>query len=160
MVLSHPRIWLRGITSRLLQGEHTSGAITCLLRKLPSEFSVQQTHSFPSAESFFPTIKSGFRKPSNREYRDLLDMDSEGLMGEEFSTEIGSTVKLQRICELMGDMNSLPRPAIDSRMEALNDEVNTQMFLGKLQEWQNSTPENVKNQGMLGLHRLQTNPRS
>ncbi|KAH9219738.1 hypothetical protein DL95DRAFT_404483 [Leptodontidium sp. 2 PMI_412] len=99
-----------------------------------------------AAESFFPTIKSGFRKPSNREYRDLLDMDSEGLMGEEFSTEIGSTVKLQRICELMGDMNSLPRPAIDSRMEALNDEVNTQMFLGKLQEWQNSTPENVKNQ--------------
>ncbi|KAH6712351.1 hypothetical protein BKA61DRAFT_485453 [Leptodontidium sp. MPI-SDFR-AT-0119] len=85
---------------------------------------------------------AGFRKPSNREYRDLLDMDSEGLMGEEFSTEIGSTVKLQRICELMGDMNSLPRPAIDSRMEALNDEVNTQMFLGKLQEWQNSTPEN------------------
>ncbi|PVH73568.1 hypothetical protein DL98DRAFT_594915 [Cadophora sp. DSE1049] len=99
-----------------------------------------------AADALFPSIKRGFRKPNNRDYRDMLDKDSEGVMQEEFSTGIGSAVKLQRLCEQIGDVNSLPRVAIDPRMEALNDEVNIQMFLGNLQEWQKSTPETVRNQ--------------
>ncbi|KAH7348525.1 hypothetical protein BKA65DRAFT_398517, partial [Rhexocercosporidium sp. MPI-PUGE-AT-0058] len=91
-------------------------------------------------------INRGFRKPNNRNYRDLLDKDSEGVMNEEFLTEIGSTVKLQRLVEMIGDVNALPRPAVDPRMEALNDEVNIQMFLDQLQEWQKSTPEHIRNQ--------------
>ena len=70
-------------------------------------------------------------------------------MQEEFLTEIRSTVKLQRLVEQIGDVNCLPRVAIDPRMEALNDEVNIQMFLGNLQEWQKSTPDTVRNQGMI-----------
>ncbi|KAK0121832.1 hypothetical protein ONS95_010113 [Cadophora gregata] len=97
-----------------------------------------------AAYALFPSIKRGFRKPKNRDYRDMLDRDSEGVMQEEFSTDIGYTLKLQRLCEQIGDVNALPRPSIDPRMEALNDEVNIQMFLGNLQECQKSTPDTVR----------------
>lgn len=104
--------------------------------------------SLSRADALFPSIKRCFRKPNNRDYCDRLDKDSESLIQDEFWIEVGSTVKLQRLCEQIGDMNALPRLAIDPRMEDPNDEVNIQMFLGQLQEWRNSTPDHVRNQGM------------
>ncbi|KAH7412843.1 hypothetical protein BKA64DRAFT_339090 [Cadophora sp. MPI-SDFR-AT-0126] len=126
------------ITTDLIEGDHFSAAarrtyLGCY-------------YMSSAADALFPSIKRGFRKPNNRDYRDMLDKDSEGVMGEEFSSDLGATVKLQRLCEQIGDVNSLPRVAVDPRMEALNDEVNIQMFLGNLQEWQKSTPESVRSQ--------------
>ncbi len=94
----------------------------------------------------------GFRKPNNRHFRELLDKHGEALMQEDFSTEIGSLIKLQRMSERIGDINSLKRPALDPQMEALNDEVNIQMFLSELQEWRASTPEAIKNLSERPLH--------
>ncbi|KAL2064298.1 hypothetical protein VTL71DRAFT_4792 [Oculimacula yallundae] len=104
-----------------------------------------------AADALFPSIKRGFRKPNSHHYRDLLDKDGEGLMADDYLTEIGSSVKLQRLCEQIGEVNALPRLDIDPRMEALNDEVNIQMFLGQLQEWQTSTPEHIKSQATVVL---------
>ncbi|CZS93246.1 uncharacterized protein RAG0_03616 [Rhynchosporium agropyri] len=110
-----------------------------------------------AADALFPSIKRGFRKPNNGNYRDLLDKDGEGVMQEEFLSEIGSTVKLQRLCEQIGDVNALPRLDVSPQMEALNDEVNIQMFLGQLHEWQYSTPAHIKCQGENHPRQLEQN---
>ncbi|KAI9055633.1 hypothetical protein LZ554_000577 [Drepanopeziza brunnea f. sp. 'monogermtubi'] len=98
-----------------------------------------------AAALLFPTLKMGWRKPNNRHYRDLLDHHSPDLMHEELQTEIGSLVRLQRLSERIGETNSPnTSSAQDPQTEALTAEVNIQVFLHELQDWQACTSEAIQ----------------
>ncbi|EKD21312.1 hypothetical protein MBM_00425 [Drepanopeziza brunnea f. sp. 'multigermtubi' MB_m1] len=104
-----------------------------------------------AAEILFPTLKVGWRKPNNRHYRDLLDNHSPELMHEELQTEIGSLVRLQRLSERIGETNSPnTSSAQDPQTEALTAEINIQVFLRELQDWQACTSEAIKS--LMGVH--------
>lgn len=92
-------------------------------------------------------LSQGFQKPNNIVYREIMDVHGEVLMLDEFSPEIHSLVKLERLVEKISEWHSSKMPSDHSQMEALNDEVNIQIILNELSEWRASTPDLVKNLG-------------
>jgi hypothetical protein len=87
----------------------------------------------------------GFQKPNNLHYRNLMDTVGESLLKDENSTEIYSLVRLQRLAEKIATHHLAKQPAPNPEMECLNDEVNIQIFLNELNDWRNSTSEDIKN---------------
>lgn len=97
------------------------------------------------------SLSQGFQKPNNLHYRNLMDLHGEVLMLDEYSPEIYSLVKLQRLTEKIMEWHASKQPVGDSQMEALNAEVNIQIFLNELLEWRNSTNDVVRNLPSIGL---------
>jgi hypothetical protein len=74
-----------------------------------------------------------------------MDSYGQSLVLNESSAEISSLIKLQRLSKRIAEAHSSEEPKGDPRMEALNSEVNIQMFQYELQEWRNSTPLLIRN---------------
>lgn len=77
-----------------------------------------------------------------------MSTHSEELMQHKLTTEIGSLVILQRMCERIGDANITKRPTLAAHMESLDDQENIQRFLIELEEWRQSTPDHVRSCSM------------
>ncbi|KUJ19262.1 uncharacterized protein LY89DRAFT_731670 [Mollisia scopiformis] len=97
------------------------------------------------------SLSQGFQKPNNLQYQSLMDVHGEVLMLDEHSPEIYSLVKLQRIAEKIMMWHSSKQPAGDSQMDALNAEVNIQIFLNELNEWRHSTNDVIRNLINIGI---------
>jgi hypothetical protein len=87
----------------------------------------------------------GFQKPAELRYRNLMDSHGKSLLQEESSAEVSSLVKLQRLAERIAEVHQSFELKGDPQMEALNAEVNIQMFQHEVQEWQKSVPTHVRN---------------
>jgi hypothetical protein len=74
-----------------------------------------------------------------------MDSYGQSLVVHESSAEISSLIKLQRLSKRIAEAHSSEEPQGDPQMEALNSEVNIQMFQYELQEWRNSTPLLIRN---------------
>lgn len=74
-----------------------------------------------------------------------MDSYSQSLVLQESSAEISSLIKLQRLSKRIAEAHSSEEPQGDPQMEALNSEVNIQMYQYELQEWRNSTPLLIRN---------------
>jgi hypothetical protein len=83
-----------------------------------------------------------------------MDSHGQNLVQDESSAEISSIVKIQRLAERIAEVHSSYEPKGDSQMEALNAEVNIQMFQHELQEWRDSTPTPIRNLRMSILNSL------
>ncbi len=87
----------------------------------------------------------GFQKPNNLHYRNLMDEHGASLVNSEHSEEINSLVKLQRFVEKIRDLHTAKQPSGDPQTEALDAEVNIQVFLNELEQWRMTTTELTKN---------------
>jgi hypothetical protein len=74
-----------------------------------------------------------------------MDNYGQSLVLQESSAEISSLIKLRRLSERIVEAHSSEEPQEDTQMEALNSEVNIQIFQYELQEWRNSTPMLIRN---------------
>jgi hypothetical protein len=83
-----------------------------------------------------------------------MDIHGQSLLLEESSAEISSLVKLQRLAERIAEVHSSNEPKGDPQMEALNAEVNIQIFQHEIQEWRNSTSAPIRNLRTLILNSL------
>jgi hypothetical protein len=83
-----------------------------------------------------------------------MDSHGQSLVQDEGSAEISSLVKIQRLAERIAEVHSSDEPRGDPQMEALNAEVNIQMFQHELQEWRDSTSPSIRNLRMLILNSL------
>jgi hypothetical protein len=93
----------------------------------------------------FSRLTLGFQKPAELRYRNLMDSHGQSLVQGESSSEISSLIRLQRLAERIAEVHSSDEPKGDPQMEALNAEVNIQMFQHELQEWRISTSTAIKN---------------
>lgn len=93
----------------------------------------------------FARLSLGFQKPAELRYRNLMDSHGQSLVQGESSSEISSLIILQRLAKRIAEVHSSDQPKGDPQMEALNAEVNIQMFQHELQEWRVSTSAAIKN---------------
>jgi hypothetical protein len=80
-----------------------------------------------------------------------MDGHGQSLLQDESSAEISSLIKLQRLAERIAEVHRSSEPKGDLQMEALNAEVNIQMFQHEVQEWRKSIATLVRNLRMLLL---------
>jgi len=64
-----------------------------------------------------------------------MDSYGQSLVVHESSAEISSLIKLQRLSKKIAEVHSSEEPQGDPQMEALNSEVNIQMFQYELFEF-------------------------
>jgi len=100
------------------------------------------------ADLIFSSLSLGFQKPNNLRYRNLMDTHGQALVQDESSAEISSLVKLQRLAERVAEIHSTKEFIGDPQIQAVSAEVNVQMLLNELQEWQRSTPDVIRNMRM------------
>jgi len=71
------------------------------------------------------------------------------LLQKESSAEITSLLTLHRLSQRVAEVHSTfetnEHPPMDPEMEALNAEVNIQMFQHEIQEWRKSVPMSIRN---------------
>ncbi|KAF4635325.1 hypothetical protein G7Y89_g2780 [Cudoniella acicularis] len=97
------------------------------------------------------SISMGFQKPNAMQYRNLMDLHGQSLLEDEGPTEIQSLLKLQRLAERIVELHQSKQTTSDSYMDTFNSEVNVQIFINELQEWRDSTPQEIKNLPFVAL---------
>lgn len=85
-----------------------------------------------------------------------MDSHGQSLLQGESLAEISSLVKLQRLAQRIAEVHSSydREPNADPQMEALNAEVNIQMFQHEVHEWRKSVSLSIRNLRTFTLSRL------
>lgn len=96
-------------------------------------------------------LSLSFQKHPELRYCKLMDSYGQSLVLQESSAEISSLIKLQRLSKRIAEAHSSEEPQGDPQMEALNSEVNIQVYQYELQEWRNSTPLLIRNLPFIGI---------
>jgi len=77
-----------------------------------------------------------------------MDDHGRALLLSSPSSDFFALVQLQHLRERIAKIHLTKTPAADLRMEAINAEMNIQIFLNELEDWSNSVDEDVQNFGM------------
>ena len=117
----------------------------CYYLSTASVFWSWRNSQLPSTDLVFCRLSLGFQNHPELRYCKLMDSYGQSLVLHESSAEISSLIKLQRLSKRIAEAHSSEEPQGDPQMEALNSEVNIQMFQYELQEWRNSTPLLIRN---------------
>jgi hypothetical protein len=74
-----------------------------------------------------------------------MDTHGRAILLSSPSCDFFAMVELEHLRERIHNIHLAKPPAVDSRMEAINGEMNIQIFLNELQDWSDNTSEEVKN---------------
>jgi hypothetical protein len=86
-----------------------------------------------------------------------MDAHGRAILLSSPSCDFFAMVQLQHLRERVAKVHLTKTPAADSRMEAINAEMNIQIFLNELQDWNACTSEEVKNLSKSLFCRLERN---
>ncbi|EHK99854.1 hypothetical protein M7I_4256 [Glarea lozoyensis 74030] len=75
----------------------------------------------------------------------LMDDHGRALLRSSPSCDFFALVQLQHLRERIAKIHLSKTPAADYKMEAINAEMNIQIFLNELQDWSESVSEDIRN---------------
>lgn len=86
-----------------------------------------------------------------------MDDHGRALLQSSPSCNFFALIQLQYLRERIVKVHLAKTPVADSRMEAINAEMNIQIFLNELQDWNESTNEDVRNLRKFSLFQPRNN---
>lgn len=72
-----------------------------------------------------------------------MDVHGESLLDEELLVPVHSMVRLRRLNEKITELHANKQLSDDPHLDSLNAELNVQIFTSELQQWRDSTPEEI-----------------
>ncbi|RDL30129.1 uncharacterized protein BP5553_10407 [Venustampulla echinocandica] len=115
------------------------------------EFTQAARHAYLGAYYLSTALSMGFQKPNNLPYRNLMDIHIQTPTKDENTAVVYSLIKLQRLTERISEVYETKTWAADPHTGAFHAELNIQIFLNELQEWRNSTSDEIRNLPFNGL---------
>ncbi|CAG8974688.1 hypothetical protein HYALB_00006423 [Hymenoscyphus albidus] len=91
------------------------------------------------------SLSLDFQKPNNLQYTNPMNENSTSFPDDYAPTDFCSLVQLNHLLETISGSRTSTPPAADPHMEALNAELNAQVFQNELQEWTLSVPAEIQN---------------
>ncbi|KAG9234968.1 hypothetical protein BJ875DRAFT_460185 [Amylocarpus encephaloides] len=134
---NHPTT--NNFTDYNMVGLHADGAFTAAAKR-----------AYLGCYYLSSALSMGFQKPNNLQYRNLMDAHGRFLIEENQATDIYILIKSQHLMERIAAIHAAKQPGLP-HVDAVNVEMNAQMFLNELQSFKDSTPDAVRSLSNVGL---------